>query len=721
MLPRRLLHRFDRRRLRRLLIGLFALLALPTGVLIWQAYGQLKWEAFYQHRGSAEALTTLIDTELRRAVKQADARTYSDYSFLVVSGEPSANFLQRSPLSDLPPVEDIPGTIGYFQVDAEGQFSTPVLPPDGTDGVQFGLGTAEMLDRQALADNIRYTLASNRLLPPRSERPSAPDAEQKLAGRAAAEPMLESESLAAQENAEVDAFADSADIPAAPAEKAENPVTGYSQAVFDLLGKSASRDMAAASLSPSTKESGEKQSSGKVADLALDETLALKKDKNAAGSANVERAANEPSPGATALRQSARPLRRREQTALPETVAGGLGDRDDAAIGGRDLRIGTFESEIDPFEIGLLDDGHLVAFRRVWRDGERFIQGALIDAQAFYAEVARAPYLASPVSQVASLAVAYGGDIALVEQARADNRYGGGDRSLEGTLLYRSRLSAPFDGLELIFSIRQLPPGPGARVLTWVSVVLVLVLVGGFLALYRLGLGQIKLARQQQDFVSAVSHELKTPLTSIRMYGEMLREGWADESKRQSYYEFIHDESERLTRLISNVLQLARITRNEAALDLRLVGVARLMDQLRSKLSDQVERAGFTLELDDDTDGTTVIVDQDAFLQVFINLVDNAIKFARNAENKSITVAAQRTRDGKVRFSIRDYGPGIEKGQLRKIFELFYRSESELTRETVGTGIGLAIVQQLTAAMHGDVDVVNADPGARFTLTFPAA
>ena len=87
--------------------------------------------------------------------------------------------------------------------------------------------------------------------------------------------------------------------------------------------------------------------------------------------------------------------------------------------------------------------------------------------------------------------------------------------------------------MQLIFSITQLPAGPAGTLLIWVSVILALVLCGGLSALYYLGVGQIDLANQQQDFVSAVSHELKTPLTSIRMYGEMLKEGWADDDKKK--------------------------------------------------------------------------------------------------------------------------------------------------------------------------------------------
>jgi signal transduction histidine kinase len=291
--------------------------------------------------------------------------------------------------------------------------------------------------------------------------------------------------------------------------------------------------------------------------------------------------------------------------------------------------------------------------------------------------------------------------------------------SLSEEILYRSRLSAPLDSLELIFSINRLPPPAGASVLGWVTLVLAIVLVGGFYALYRLGIGQINLARQQQDFVASVSHELKTPLTSIRMYGEMLKEGWADEEKQKQYYNYIHDESERLSRLISNVLQLAKISRNEPQYDLQPVAVSQLMSSAESKISSQVERAGFGLRFVNDVDDASISVDEDCFMQIVINLVDNAIKFSKDAEEKVVEVRSKSSADGVV-FLVRDYGPGVPQDQMKKIFELFYRSESELTRETVGTGIGLAIVYQLATAMGGSVDLVNVEPGAEFRVLFPA-
>jgi signal transduction histidine kinase len=412
-----------------------------------------------------------------------------------------------------------------------------------------------------------------------------------------------------------------------------------------------------------------------------------------------------------------------EQIAIPEPAQLDVSEPLANVAGPSELRISTFESEVDPFEFSLLDSGHFVLFRKVWRDGERYIQGLLVDQETFTKDIIGAHFMETALSDMSNLIIAYQDDVIHTFGGRDDSSYPNVAADLDGALLYRSRLSAPLDSLELIFSIKRLPPGPGASILGWVTLVIAIVFVGGFFVLYRMGVSQINLARQQQDFVSAVSHELKSPLTSIRMYGEMLKEGWADEGKRQSYYEFIHDESERLSRLISNVLQLAQITRNEPQFDLKPTKIAELMSNTKSKIASQIERAGFELRIKtiNDADQATVNIDEDCFAQIIINLVDNAIKFSRDAENKAIDVSSKLSGDGRVVFSVRDYGPGIPKDQMKKIFELFYRSESELTRETVGTGIGLAIVHQLTLAMSGNVDMINAEPGAEFRISFSVA
>ncbi|HEY5790909.1 MAG TPA: HAMP domain-containing sensor histidine kinase, partial [Gammaproteobacteria bacterium] len=377
---------------------------------------------------------------------------------------------------------------------------------------------------------------------------------------------------------------------------------------------------------------------------------------------------------------------------------------------------------VDPFRFALLDADHFVLYRKVWRDGARTIQGLLLERDRFLRGAVAEPFAATALAQTSALALAWRGEVLAAFGGSAGARYLASAAELQGALLQRARLSAPLSELELIFSVTRLPPGPGGTLLGWLTALVALVLLGGFTLLYRLGLGQVRLARQQQDFVSAVSHELKTPLTSIRMYGEMLREGWVDEGKRQAYYDYIHGESERLSRLIDNVLQLARMNRNGLSVQLREIGAGELLEQARAKVAAQVERAGFTLALDCTGDAAACVlrVDPDHFAQIVINLVDNALKFAARAEPKRLDLGCRRRGDGTLQVTLRDHGPGVPPDQLKKIFELFYRPGNELTRETVGTGIGLALVRQLAGAMGGRVDVVNRDPGAEFRLAFPS-
>ncbi len=695
MLPKTLIKSFDKGRLRNLLLLIFLALAVPTTILIWQAYSQLKWEAFHQYRGAAEELTGRIDTRLNDMVATADANSFADYAFLIVSGDPSAKFVQRSPLSVYPVTGNLPGVLGYFQVDTNGVFSTPLLPPQGTQAAILGIGELEYSDRLQLAQKIQTVLVDNRLVQSRQEF-----ADRRLAAAGAnPKPALEEEKEADED---------------------------YSQGIFDqlnqprldtlsrqnLIGRFASDDAEGEALRLEQRL----YSIGKVSDLKLDADLQKKSEE-------IERDGTKDQLITDSFDYAPGRGKRKEQIALPEAVQFDASEPIANVTGSSELRISTFESEVDPFEFSLLDSGHFVLFRKVWRDGERYIQGLLVDQETFTKDIIGAHFMETALSDMSNLIIAYQDDVIHTFGGRDDFSYPNVAADLDGALLYRSRLSAPLDSLELIFSIKRLPPGPGASILGWVTLVIATVFVGGFFVLYRMGVSQINLARQQQDFVSAVSHELKSPLTSIRMYGEMLKEGWADEGKRQSYYEFIHDEAERLSRLISNVLQLANITRNEPQFDLKPTKIVELMSNTESKIATQVERAGFELRIKtiNDADQATINIDEDCFAQIIINLVDNAIKFSRDADNKAIDVSSKLSGDGRVVFSVRDYGPGIPKDQMKKIFELFYRSESELTRETVGTGIGLAIVHQLTAAMSGNVDMINAEPGAEFRISFSVA
>ena len=206
----------------------------------------------------------------------------------------------------------------------------------------------------------------------------------------------------------------------------------------------------------------------------------------------------------------------------------------------------------------------------------------------------------------------------------------------------------------------------------------------------------------------------------------MLRSGWVqDDTKRQTYYDFIFSESERLSRLVANVLHLARLANHDTALALQPHTPAALLDLARAKVYSQVEAAGFTLDVVNrlsEAENHTYLIEaeEDAFTRIVINLVDNALKFAAHAAEKVVRLELRALSGSKpvVIFAVRDYGPGVERDQMKKIFQLFYRPGSELTRTTPGTGIGLALVQELAATMDAEVDLSRQRPGAEFQIKF---
>ena len=708
---------FNKDRLRVLLIVFFVALSVPTLALILKAHSQLKWEAFHQHRVMAEELVDRIDRRLIDLVGLEESRSFADYAFLNIAGDATQNIIQRSPLSNYPVESGIPGVIGYFQVDTNGKFSTPLLPPGATSSGSFGITASEYAQRLAVQTEILQVLSANSLVlegdvESREYKASQAKTNDEADG---AEPARKAE---LERRLRASGRTDSDNAPASSGEPLDDFISLSSFEAEEESNEGLVSQSGFDALINKQETAGDELDQiynnklGRVSDLKIKDSY-----KTLGGKYDEERQQAASEKAAFVKKRSMR----KEQGLVPESTNQPARDRLGTGSALYNVRISTFESEIDPFSFSLLESGHFVLFRNVWRDGKRFTQGAIIDQQAFIDSLVADAFRETALSSMSDLIVAFRGNVLAAfsgdETAKSRSR----SDTLTGSLLYQASLSAPLGDVNLISTIQKLPSGPGGTLINWITLVLVIVLCGGFYVMYRLGIGQIDLARQQQDFVSAVSHELKTPLTSIRMYGEMLLEGWADEERKKTYYGFIHDESERLSRLIANVLQLARLTRNDPQFDLKETTVAELCDLIVSKISSQVKRAGFALDIDKDHElgDAVVLVDTDCFTQIVINLVDNAIKFSQNAKEMRVAISCRQKRNGFFEFSVRDYGPGIHKDQMKKIFRLFYRPESELTRETIGTGIGLALVHQLVLAMDGQIDVCNREPGAEFTVVFP--
>ena len=276
---------------------------------------------------------------------------------------------------------------------------------------------------------------------------------------------------------------------------------------------------------------------------------------------------------------------------------------------------------------------------------------------------------------------------------------------------------------DLVLNLMETNPGwISQRVLwlrKWYVGTITVVLITVALGLMSLGHGiaqQVQLSRKKDDFISAVSHELRTPLTSIRMYAEMLEKGWVKTNdKRLHYYKNVRQESERLSRLIENVLDFARIQRGKKKYSFEAGDINDCIQHTIDMIQPHATQQGFSIQADL-TQQASLVFDPDAVTQIVINLLDNAIKYAQQSEDKTIHVRSA-CQDDYCLIEVEDHGPGIAHPQRKKIFDPFYRAEAESTRETTGTGLGLALVKRLAEAHNGFVQIAAApSTGATFRV-----
>ena len=242
-------------------------------------------------------------------------------------------------------------------------------------------------------------------------------------------------------------------------------------------------------------------------------------------------------------------------------------------------------------------------------------------------------------------------------------------------------------------------------------------LLGGSVLLIQVRRNSLEAVRKT-TFVSNVSHELKTPLTTIRMYGEMLGDGIVkDETKKKGYLETIISESQRLTRLVNNVLDFGRLERGEKTYNREEIVLGSAVENILETQRPRLESAGLELEWVDDSQAAAAKLDPDALEQVLLNLLDNLVKYA--ADGKYAGVRLKKEAET-VSIEVSDLGPGIPSEQRERIFETFHRVDDSLTSNKPGCGIGLGIAKKLVEDMEGQITCeANKPKGARFRIVFP--
>lgn len=227
-----------------------------------------------------------------------------------------------------------------------------------------------------------------------------------------------------------------------------------------------------------------------------------------------------------------------------------------------------------------------------------------------------------------------------------------------------------------------------------------------------------RLENVRRDFVANVSHEIKTPLTSIKGYVETLLAGAIDDpTNRLRFLEKIDRNAERLTSLVQDILSLAKIEAEEGSLTLSATEWNAILASVIARQEDAIHQKSLKLRVHVPTTPVLVMGDKEGMTQVVDNLLTNAIKYTPDGGRITITLVA---RTPWARLDVEDSGIGIPAEHLDRIFERFYRIDKARSRELGGTGLGLSIVKHLVSAMNGEVGVDSAvGVGSRFMVKLP--
>ncbi len=368
----------------------------------------------------------------------------------------------------------------------------------------------------------------------------------------------------------------------------------------------------------------------------------------------------------------------------------------------------------DPPHTQSIFGGQVFLLRHVQIESRHLLQGFQLDEQRLIAEVETS----------ARSFVREGMGFELPQVRKANGQAGDGDEPPA----YAAILDFGFG--DLVLNLRELDPAWIARRigdlrhLYFAILATVVAAVGlALVSLWHNVRAQVALARKKDDFISAVSHELRAPLTSIRMYTEMLEKNWVkSQDKVAEYYRTMRQESERLSRLVENVLDFARLQKGRKSYAFRVGDIDACVASVVEMMRPYAQQRGFAIH--------TVLAteqchfDKDAVTQIVVNLVDNAVKYARDAADKTIAVRT-RNEPGLTIIEVEDHGPGIPHHLWRKVFDQFYRCDDvpagagrpasndgrpPSVATTTGMGLGLTLVKRFAEAHGGYVEILPAQP-----------
>ena len=253
-----------------------------------------------------------------------------------------------------------------------------------------------------------------------------------------------------------------------------------------------------------------------------------------------------------------------------------------------------------------------------------------------------------------------------------------------------------------------------AMLLAWCGLGLATLATAGLLH------GVMKLSERRASFVSAVTHELRTPLTTFKMYSEMLAEKMVPADKQQKYAQTLQTQADRLSHLVENVLQFAKLERNPKESRTEEIKVSDLFARFDGRLKNRADQVDMRIKLDISQQDQDRVISTDAQTveQIVFNLVDNACKYASSAENRDIELTAG-IKGNELKVVVRDFGPGVEPKFRAKMFQPFCKSDLEAANSAPGVGLGLALCVRMARSLGGKLSMNDTAKGAEFVLRIP--
>jgi signal transduction histidine kinase len=644
----------------KLLILIFSLaLCIPLAFFVFKTYRGLEQEEAATLRYFAETLFDEMEQALAALVQKEEGRAIDEFNYHVFpSGrQRGAGEPQLSPLSQIPRENFI---LGYFQNNPDGSFLTPLMESGGRIPPERANLISDLKDANEVF-NRKRVMVTDRV----KSRP--------------------------------------ADI---LAQKEDQQKTGLADKYLDL-----SRTQRSKTYLGQTEKRLEKITVNQAANIAKQELPQVMSSAPVAGEIQDRKDDRRMAEGLAAGKGPTVKKRRLGESYMEESAAAvrpsPAADTDeDEAVG--------FQVEVAPLRAVFLNDAQIFIFRRIMINNQIYRQGFVLGVDAFLDYLSRTYFLTQPLAQFTALR------LSVVDQGREANAVQTGDISHNPDFILNRGFPSPFSFLKASLTCERIPRSDGRKILTIMLIVLAVIVLIGLFAIYRSVQAIVDLSERRSQFVSCVTHELKTPLTNIRMYIEMLEQGIAVNPEReQEYFRILDSEGVRLSRLINNVLELSKLEKNQRPINLQTGTFEEVTAETQALMAEKLKQEGFTLTM---MPGRLrpFQYDREVMIQVLMNLIENSMKFGKSAPEREIGIRTMQEPDG-VKIMVSDTGPGIPRHALKKIFDDFYRVDNSLTRTTRGTGIGLALVKKFVHLMGGTVTAAdNEGPGCTITIRLPA-